>query len=125
MYYQKNIINLKTFKEPFFVRDFPYSVDMLLDNFTSGTLPFAHHGLQGHRSDGSPIPMNLKKNDTNTIDIIDKINGKTRNSVVAYNRPAYYYAMDGDKKFLNIFMCPVKAGKCNFSLHHLKVYQNF
>ena len=69
MYYQKNIINLKTFKEPFFVRDFPYSVDMLLDNFMDPNIPFAHHGLQGHRSDGSPIPMNLKKNDTNTIEV--------------------------------------------------------
>ena len=106
---------LKTFKEPFFVRDFPYSVDMLLDNFMDPAhIPFAHHGLQGHRSDGSPIPMSLTKNDTNTIEVsfIDKINGKTRNGLLAYNRPAYYYAMDGDKKFLNIFMCPVKAGKC-------------
>lgn len=105
---------LNTLKEPFFIRDFPYSVDMLLDNFMDPAhIPFAHHGLQGRRSDGSPIPMTLEKSDMNNIEVsyTDKINGKIRNAKVAYNRPAYYYATDAGQKFLNILIAPIMAGK--------------
>ena len=41
-----------------FVRELPYSFDILIENFMDPAhIPFAHHGLQGMRSDGSPIEM--------------------------------------------------------------------
>ena len=110
---------LKTLKEPFFIRDFPYSVDMLLDNFMDPAhLPFAHHGLQGQRSDGSPIPMSLEKSDDNYIGVSysDKIDGVKRVGTVEFNRPSYFCATINNKNFLNIFVIPVKAGRCRLFL---------
>ena len=110
---------LKTLKNPFYIRDFPYSVDMLLDNFMDPAhLPFAHHGLQGQREDGSPIPMSLEKSDDNYIGVSysDKIDGVKRVGTVEFNRPSYFCATINNKNFLNIFVIPVKAGRCRLFL---------
>ena len=41
-----------------YTRDLPYGWDTLLENIVdTAHIPFAHHGLQGVRSDGSPIAM--------------------------------------------------------------------
>ena len=44
----------------YFVRELPYSADFLIENFMDPShIPFAHHSLQGVRSDASPIPMSV------------------------------------------------------------------
>lgn len=65
----------------FFVRDLPYSFDFLVENFfCPAHIPFAHHGLQGVRDDGSPIPMKIIANNFTTVEVEyqDRIRNKTR-----------------------------------------------
>jgi nitrite reductase/ring-hydroxylating ferredoxin subunit len=42
------------------VRELPYSFDFLVENFLDPAhAPYAHHGVQSLRSDGSPIPITV------------------------------------------------------------------
>ena len=103
----------------FFIRDLPYSVDMALDNFMDPAhLPFAHHGLQGQRSDGSPIPMKLEKSDESGIKVSysDKIDGEKRIGTVEFCRPSYFCGTINNQNFINIFMIPVKSGRSRIFL---------
>jgi phenylpropionate dioxygenase-like ring-hydroxylating dioxygenase large terminal subunit len=70
-----------TLNRTFFVRDLPYSFDFLVENFfCPAHIPFAHHGLQGVRDDGSPIPMKIIVNNFTTVEVEyqDRIRNKTR-----------------------------------------------
>jgi phenylpropionate dioxygenase-like ring-hydroxylating dioxygenase large terminal subunit len=72
------------------VRDLPYSVDFLIENFMDAAhVPFAHHSLQGKRSDGSPLSMQLLTDldDQALIEVAfqDKIIGKSRSGVVSFD----------------------------------------
>ena len=62
-------------------RNLPYGFDYLVENFMDPAhIPFAHHGLQGVRSDGTHIPMNIitSVNDSDKIEVEfrDRIRGK-------------------------------------------------
>ena len=47
--------------EKYFIKELPYSWYILVENFMDPAhIPFAHHGLQGKRSDGKPIKIKLK-----------------------------------------------------------------
>eukprot|EP01035_Chromulina_nebulosa_P018223 gene18223-23891_t len=68
-------------------RELPYSVDFLIENFMDPAhIPFAHHGAQAYRADGSPIQMINLTSLTNTthceIGFEDLIRGKPRKGVV-------------------------------------------
>jgi phenylpropionate dioxygenase-like ring-hydroxylating dioxygenase large terminal subunit len=78
----------------YYTRELPYSLDFLLENFMDPAhVPFAHHGLQGRRSDGSPIHMKMLANNFTHVEVAytDKINNKTRQGVVSFQRPAFYH----------------------------------
>jgi phenylpropionate dioxygenase-like ring-hydroxylating dioxygenase large terminal subunit len=65
----------------YYVRDLPYSFDFLVENFMDPAhIPFAHHGLQGVREDGSDIPMKLLVNNFTMVEVAytDLIRNKTR-----------------------------------------------
>ena len=73
----------------FFTRDLPYSYDFLIENFMDPAhIPFAHHSLQGVRSDGTPLPMKVLTSYDNTthleVSYKDVIRGKAREGIVSF-----------------------------------------
>jgi len=77
-------------------RELPYSFDFMVENFMDPAhIPFAHHGLQGVRSDGIDIPMQVltSKEDSNELEIhfTDRIMGKMRTGIVSFTSPTYYH----------------------------------
>jgi len=77
-------------------RELPYSFYFLVENFMDPAhIPFAHHGLQGKRSDGINIPMKVLStiSDSKKLEIHfeDRIMGKMRKGVVSFVSPAYYH----------------------------------
>eukprot|EP00590_Aulacoseira_subarctica_P004220 CAMPEP_0172430208 /NCGR_PEP_ID=MMETSP1064-20121228/53576_1 /TAXON_ID=202472 /ORGANISM="Aulacoseira subarctica , Strain CCAP 1002/5" /LENGTH=516 /DNA_ID=CAMNT_0013176115 /DNA_START=89 /DNA_END=1636 /DNA_ORIENTATION=- len=105
----------------FYVRELPYSFDFLVENFfCPAHIPFAHHGLQGVRNDGSPIPMNVIANNFTTVEVEyqDRIRNKTRNGILSFARPSYYHfrLKDLENKIrktpaLQIYCVPIRAGQ--------------
>tara|TARA_B100000424_G_scaffold95242_1_gene71643 strand:+ start:1535 stop:2857 length:1323 start_codon:yes stop_codon:yes gene_type:complete len=105
---------------PFFVRELPYSFDILIENFMDPAhIPFAHHGLQGVRTDGSPIPMEKLTFNNTTLEVSfnDTILNKSRQGVLSFNRPCGYHFKTKSlvtnkwKKNLQIYAVPVKNGR--------------
>ena len=125
-YLQQAIDTNKTY----FVRDLPYSIDFLLENFMDPAhIPFAHHSLQGKREDGSPIEMKVLANNFTHVEstFIDICNGKQRDGVLSFQRPAFYHFRtknNGTEEYvprLSIYTAPVRSGVCramiaNFNL---------
>lgn len=78
-------------------------------------IPFAHHSLQGVRSDGSPISSqlitSLDNNQTLSVKFQDIIRGKKRNGVVTFNSPCYFTLHNNDKLALVILCVPVAPGR--------------
>lgn len=111
----------------YFVRELPYSFDMLIENFMDPAhIPYAHHGLQGVRTDGMPIPMKLLVSNETHLEVSfeDKVRNKSRSGIVSYQRPASYHfrtlqpakkegLMTGPvwKKNLQLYAVPVEEGK--------------
>lgn len=102
-----------------FVRELPYSVDILLENFMDPAhIPFAHHGLQAVRSDGCIIPMKMKTNTFKKLEIYfeDVIMGKDRRGILCVTRPCSYNFRTFDNVTnkldtkLKIFFVPVHEG---------------
>ena len=112
----------------YFVRELPYSFDILIENFMDPAhIPFAHHGLQGVRSDGMPIPMKLLASNETHLEISfkDKVRGNARTGIVSYQRPSSYHfrtlqaskkegvlTSPSWKKNLQLYAVPVEEGKC-------------
>mmetsp|Transcript_6512 Transcript_6512/g.13536 ORF Transcript_6512/g.13536 Transcript_6512/m.13536 type:complete len:484 (-) Transcript_6512:137-1588(-) len=104
----------------YFVRELPYSFDFLVENFMDPAhIPFAHHSLQGVRTDGSPIDMAVVANNFTHCEVSfkDVIRGKEREGVVSMQRPCYYhFRTKGDSggfsENLKIFIAPVAHGRC-------------
>ena len=68
----------------YYVRDLPYSQDILIENFMDPShIPFAHNALQSLRSDGSPIPMSPIISNFTHIELTfkDQSRGKIREYV--------------------------------------------
>jgi len=102
----------------FYFRELAYSFDVLVENFMDPAhIPFAHHGLQAVRSDGSPIAMTtLASNETHVETTFeDVIRGKERAGILSFRRPCRYNFQtkrdDGEYKVnLEIYATPVRAG---------------
>jgi nitrite reductase/ring-hydroxylating ferredoxin subunit len=109
----------------FTTRDLPYSLDYLLENFMDPAhIPFAHHSLQGVRSDGSPIPMTPLEASPGKVEVgySDVIRGKPREGVVSFVPPLYYHfrarrggaeagAAAGAMRMMLLALCvPVRPG---------------
>ena len=98
-------------------RVLPYSFDFLIENFMDPAhIPFAHHSLQGVRSDGSPIPTkNLYDLDDSSkvgISFDDVVRGKPRtNAKVEFMPPCYFTLTVNERVGLLILCVPVKAGQ--------------
>ena len=98
-------------------RVLPYSFDFLIENFMDPAhIPFAHHSLQGLRSDGSPIPIkNLYNLDDPTkvgFSFDDIVRGKPRsNAKLEFIPPCYFTLTVNEKVGLLILCVPVKPGQ--------------
>ena len=79
----------------FTTRDLPYSFDYVLENFMDPAhIPFAHHSMQGVRSDGAPIPMSIfNYSDNAAVEVAygDRIRNKSRQGIVSFQPPVYYH----------------------------------
>lgn len=65
----------------YYVRDLPYSQDVLIENFMDPShIPFAHNALQSVRSDGTPIPMTALVSNFTHVELTfkDQSRGKVR-----------------------------------------------
>ncbi|CAM9560429.1 unnamed protein product [Chrysoparadoxa australica] len=81
------------------VRDFPFSFDILVENFVDPAhIPFAHHGLQGVREDGSPISMQLLSSNSTAVEVAfqDKVMGRKRDSRWAFRSPCLFSFLERD-----------------------------
>lgn len=122
-----------------FVRDLPYSVDFLVENFMDPAhIPFAHHKLQSTRDDGSPIEIDLMSSNFTHVQFFFKdVSGKrNRDAYASFQRPAFYHfsqrkgelkneetmEREGDFELtLPIFVAPVSAGRCRLFLEPPKI----
>ena len=117
-----------------YVRELPYSVDFLIENFLDPAhIPFAHHGKQGSRSDGSPIPMDVTLRNATHLEMTfkDVVRGRPRDGIASFVMPCHYSFLqrftDGTgeavgeyKTGLYMLCVPVSAAKsrlfiCSFS----------
>eukprot|EP00586_Coscinodiscus_wailesii_P003421 CAMPEP_0172484854 /NCGR_PEP_ID=MMETSP1066-20121228/12498_1 /TAXON_ID=671091 /ORGANISM="Coscinodiscus wailesii, Strain CCMP2513" /LENGTH=520 /DNA_ID=CAMNT_0013249653 /DNA_START=1 /DNA_END=1563 /DNA_ORIENTATION=+ len=104
----------------YYTREVPYSWDFLVENFMDPAhIPFAHHGLQGVRNDGSDIPMKVLVNNFTHLELKfdDIVRGKERDAVMSFQRPTYYHfrtrssTSDEYEPSLMIHTIPVTAGR--------------
>lgn len=82
------------------VRELPYSLEFLVENFMDPAhVPFAHHGLQGVRSDGSPVPMALVASTPSVLEVsfADTIRGKRRTGIASFRLPCIYHFRTQDE----------------------------
>lgn len=116
-----------------YVRELPYSLDFLVENFMDPAhIPFAHHKLQSTRDDGSPMVMaELVSNFTHVeASFKDVTRKRPRDAYASFQRPACYhygeYKGEGIDEpsgkpsrvpQLCIWMAPIGAGKCRVFFH--------
>mmetsp|Transcript_9028 Transcript_9028/g.13532 ORF Transcript_9028/g.13532 Transcript_9028/m.13532 type:complete len:525 (+) Transcript_9028:63-1637(+) len=110
----------------YYMRDLPYSADMLLENFFDPAhIPFAHHSLQGTRDDAVPIEMKVLANNFTHVEasFLDVSGGKDRDGVLSFQRPAFYHyrtklnsTSTEERANLLVFVTPVSPGKCRIMM---------
>lgn len=110
----------------FYMRDLPYSADMLLENFFDPAhIPFAHHSLQGTRDDAVPIEIKILANNFTHVEasFLDISAGKNRDGVLSFQRPAFYHYRTKvnstsleERANLLVFVAPVSPGKCRIMM---------
>ena len=114
----------------YFVRDLPYSLDFLLENFMDPAhIPYAHHSLQGTRDDGSPLEMGVLESNFTHVEASfkDISGGKKRDGVLSFQRPALYHfrtrpnATADYTPNLLVFTVPIEEGKCRAILPDFKL----
>jgi hypothetical protein len=106
----------------YYMRDLPYSADMLLENFFDPAhIPFAHNSLQGTRDDAVPIEMSIIANNFTHVEVsfIDISSAKKRIGVLSFQRPAFYHyrtkvnnTSSEERPNLLVYVTPVCPGKC-------------
>ena len=129
----------------YFSRDLPYSADFLLENFMDPAhIPYAHHGLQSVRDDGSPIKMAVLADNFTHIEVSfsDVSRGRRREGVLSFQRPALYHFRTrvggegeedgggaggggggggGYRPNLLIYVAPVGPGRCRILMPDLSL----
>jgi pheophorbide a oxygenase len=103
-----------------FTRDLPYGWEALVENLIDPShVPFAHHGLQGKRSDAIPINMTfptVKGEEGFSFNWEDRTMGMMRAGEGAFRAPylVWYdadFESDSPKRFeLSVFCVPTKPG---------------
>lgn len=103
--------------EKYFMKELPYSWDILVENFMDPAhIPFAHHGLQGKREDGKPINITLKNSNLTHCEIFfeDTMNNKPRKGILSFHSPTYFsYSTLRNNEYktnINVLTVPVKEG---------------
>lgn len=110
----------------YYMRDLPYSADMLLENFFDPAhIPFAHHSLQGTRDDAVPIEIKVLANNFTHVEasFLDVSGGKDRDGVLSFQRPAFYHyrtklnsTSSDERANLLVFVAPVSPGRCRIMM---------
>ena len=103
-----------------YTRDLPYGWDMLLENIVDPAhIPFAHHGMQGTRSDSVPIKMSVPEDIDErgfSLDFEDRTMKMDRKGKLDFNAP---YMVDYNGEFdtdpvkpfkLSVLCIPTKPG---------------
>jgi len=104
-----------------YTRELPYSYDILVENLLDPShVPFAHHGLQGSRTDAMPIEMSVPstiKESGFSFDWTDRTMGMMRRGEGRWQAPftviydAKFYQQDPVKDFNLAVLCiPVRPG---------------
>lgn len=107
----------RTKDDKYFIKELPYSWDILVENFMDPAhIPFAHHGLQGKREDGKPINITLKNSNLTHCEIFfeDTMNGKPRKGIISFQMPCYFsYSTLKNNEYktnINVLTVPVEEG---------------
>ena len=106
-----------------YIFQFKYLVLLYLcNNFDIAHLPFAHHKLQGLRSDAGPVPMKILSEITNNnqceVEFQDIVRGKPRQGIASFQAPCTYHfrvrnpETNTYKIGLIIHCVPIEMGKC-------------
>ena len=106
-------------QKPYYARTLPYSFDILIENFMDPAhIPYAHHGLQGVRDDGSPIPMTLLASNETHVEASfqDTVRAKPRTGIVSFRAPSRYHfrCKEADGNYdvkLEMYCVPVGHGR--------------
>jgi phenylpropionate dioxygenase-like ring-hydroxylating dioxygenase large terminal subunit len=97
-----------------YVRDMAYDWSTLVENVADPShVPFAHHGVQGQRSQGQPIPIEIVES---TLDLIEVKIDRGFKTTITFEPPCRLeYAInieDKNKRFgLVVYCVPVTPGK--------------
>ncbi|OUL32055.1 Rieske 2Fe-2S domain-containing protein [Nostoc sp. 106C] len=97
-----------------FVRDLEYDWQTLVENVADPShVPFAHHGVQGDRQQGKPIPLKVAQSTPNLIEVYIDRNNKT---TITFEPPCHLeYAIglgnSGKQLGLVTYCIPVSPGK--------------
>ena len=121
-HYPEDIYNLDD--SPIFMRDLPYGLYILLENFFDPAhIPFAHHKLQGNKERAKPIKIKLLSNlnDTNKFSVLfneTDDNIIERIGIMNFTMPCHYTLeskMVNSKmnivNGINIFAVPIQKDK--------------
>lgn len=97
-----------------FVRDLEYDWQTLVENVADPShVPFAHHGVQGNREKGSPIPLKIIESNLNLIEAKYKGFFNTKITFEPPCRLEYEieFGSDGKQVGLVTYCLPVSPGK--------------
>ena len=107
-------------KQDFIVKDLPYDIELLLENFFDPAhIPFAHHKLQSVRDLASPVNIKCIYQNSSGLSFYFEDNtylkqDNFRNGTMNFLVPNYYYLLSDypkvDIKKLNIFCIPLSSG---------------
>jgi phenylpropionate dioxygenase-like ring-hydroxylating dioxygenase large terminal subunit len=98
-----------------YVRDLEYDWQTLVENVVDPShVPFAHHGLQGNRSQASAIPMEITESTTERIEAKTEGRFKTRMTFEPPCRVEYAIAFGDSGKQVGLvtYCIPTVPGKC-------------
>ncbi len=96
------------------VRDLAYDWQTLIENVADPAhVQFAHHGLQGNRDRGRPIPIEVVKSTSDCIEVTVDRMPKTRILFMPPCRVEYEIHFDAERQVGLIAYCvPVAPGQC-------------
>ncbi|GBF81865.1 aromatic ring-hydroxylating dioxygenase subunit alpha [Aphanothece sacrum] len=109
-----NIDKSKGFVWSSYVRDMAYDSQTLVENVADPShVPFAHHGIQGNRNLGKPIPLKIVESSSTIIKV--EIDGD-RSTIITFEPPCRLeYSISNieqDKQIgLVVYCLPVSPGK--------------
>ncbi|MGE5658723.1 MAG: Rieske 2Fe-2S domain-containing protein [Actinomycetota bacterium] len=120
-----------------YLRDLEYDWQTLIENLADPShVPFAHHGVQGNRKQGQPMPLKIVQSTPDLIEAKvqrDPPTTHTLKTTVFFKPPChleYIISFGSDRQVGFVFYCiPVAPGKCRlvgqFPLNFAKTFHRF